>query len=199
MQTRLSRFKRLLGDLLDRHPWDEGFIEEVRERVAKRCAALPVHVYKIRDAELRLEETARGAIVEVFQENFDDAWFPIKVRKDWPVADCIISPVPELERHEAVIRIAFSPETSALMGGDPIDAIRVPVNVVAPNIVQKTLNRIFKARKAAPPELAPVGTPDGRKELHLTRKVDAPKQEDNRPAQPAPANPRKAKMKPTFR
>lgn len=157
--SRPSKFKRMLGEMLGRHPWDQTFIDDVRERVRQRCLAVPCHVHKVRNAELRLEEAAREAIVEVFLEEFDEAWFPLKVRNDWPIADCIIA------ADEASIRISFSPETNALMGGDPIEAIKITVQRAPPNILKRAVDAMFRSRE-------PLEPPTGKPTLELSRVID---------------------------
>ena len=99
----MNRFMQHLSELAGRHPWDDAFVAAVSDRVRKRCAQVPVHVHKRPQAELRLEEAAREAIVEIFLEEFPDALFPIKVKRDWPRADCIIAD------DEAVMRRATKP------------------------------------------------------------------------------------------
>lgn len=132
---------------------DNEFVEFVRGRVHKTCSALNLAVYKDRPAEIRIEEEARAAIASCFQEAWPDAWSPITVRKDWPVADAIV------KGDKALIRIAFSPETSFFQGGQPIEAIEVFVKRPPRNIFQRTLNAI--KGKTIHEDLAPVGTPDG--------------------------------------
>lgn len=142
-----------LGEaLLGRHPWDDVFIGKVSERVKRRCALVPVHVHHRARAEMRLVEAAREAIVEVFLEEFPNAIFPLRVRRDWPQADCIIC------EDEAVIRFSFSPETDELMGGAFVEPVRILVRRPPPNAFQRATRSLFgeKTSTATKPK-QPVG------------------------------------------
>jgi hypothetical protein len=155
----MNRFLQHLSELAGRHPFDDQFIAAVSDRVRKRCAQVPVHVHKRPQAELRIEEAAREAIVEVFLEEFPDALFPIKVKRDWPRADCIIAD------DEAVIRFSFSPETDALMGGVFIEPVRIVVKRAPPNVFNRAARAILR-RAEKPMELktpAPPAAPAAKK------------------------------------
>jgi hypothetical protein len=139
---------------------DEAFLANIAERVRTRCQAVPTQAFNRIGAERAIEDAARTAIVEVFLEEFPDAIRPLRVTAKWPFAECWII------EDEAIIKYSFSPETDALMGGIACDPIRIVVRRSPPGLVKRMVSA-FKRAKAD--EMAPVGTPDGRPELKLTK------------------------------
>lgn len=174
----MSGFTDKLSELLGRYPIDEGFIEELRQHVRKECMKVPVQAYNRDAAQRRLEIAAREAIVVFWQGKFEDAWFPITLRPNWPVATCII------EKNEAVVEFSIGPETDGSRGGQEIEPVRFPVVRKPPNIISRAIrafeSRDLKAERAK--ELNPTGTPDGRPELKL--KAAAPKSDSQSRAKP---------------
>jgi len=156
----MTKWSELLSALHRESPWDEGFSKRLVERITQRCEAVPVNVHKIHTAEVKLEEACREAIVEVYQETYVDAWFPIMVKKDWPIADCIIN-----ADGTASLRFAISPEMDALLGGNSMPRIVIKVKQPPPNILQRMVKNI---RRGEPADLAPIGRPDKPK-LDLAR------------------------------
>lgn len=139
---------------------DNDFVEFVRGRVHRRCSALDLAAYKDANAEERLEDEARAAIVSCFQEAWTDSWFPVTMRRDWPVADAVIYDDDPDEPAFALIKFSYSPETNFFQGGSPIKAVKVYVTRPPKNIWQRTL-KAFKGKPVAE-DMAPVGTPDGK-------------------------------------
>lgn len=138
-----------------------GFVEHVRGQIHRRCAEFPTHVYNPRNAELQLEECARAVIVDCLITEFPD-WLTMPVvTRDWPKAHCLIS----ADRSSARMLVSWSPETDALRGGTPVDAIDFPIKQAPPSVTKRMLNSVLNAipgRRVADPDLAPVGTPDGK-------------------------------------
>lgn len=166
-----------LNQLLGQYPINEGFIEDLRERVRKECSKVPVHVHKRTGAQQRLEIAACEAITAYWQESFPDAWFPITMRPDWPWSHCII------KENKAVIEFSIGPETDGHRGGREIEPVEITVQRAPANILTRALRafdkRDLKAERE--PILPPVGTPDGKPELKLSEPIKA------KPAQkPAP-------------
>lgn len=154
----MNRFLQQLVELSGAHPYDQIFIDKITERITRRCSLVPVQVHKRYQAQERLEQAAKEAIVEVYHEEFPDAWFPIRVKKNWPFANCII------RGNEAFIEFSFSPETDALAGGIVIEPVKITVQR-APNILTRAAQAIFKRKPGddRETELAPVGTPTGKR------------------------------------
>lgn len=163
----MSGFFQHLSELLGRHPFDDAFIETMRERIREHCSRVPVHVHKRQVAEARLELAAKEAIVSVFQDEFPNAIRPHTVRPDWPYAECWITD------DEALIRYSFSPETDGIMGGVTLEPVRLIVQRAPPGLMKRLTDSMLKRRKAAPAELPPTGTPDGRPELKLQAPANA--------------------------
>jgi len=157
---------KLLAALHERHPWDDQFAAEIEAKIRARCSAVPCHVHKPDQAELALEQAVREAIVECYLVEYEEAWFPITVRKNWPIADAII------EGDEAFIRFSVSPEVDALLGGNQRPRLRVKIRPAPPNIYQKAAGTIGRMLRREP---------QVRPELELTAKAPA------RAAPPAPA------------
>lgn len=176
----MTNWTKLLAALHERHPWDEDFAAEIESKIKEMCSAVPVHVHKPDEAELELERAARAAIVICYQKEYDDAWFPIVVKRSWPIADAII------EGDEALIRYSISPEIDALLGGNQRPRIRIKVKRAPPNIYQRAakgigallrrepkvrpeleLSHVVSPPAPKPPpvtqerDLAPTGHPDG--------------------------------------
>ena len=166
----MSSFRENLNDLLGRYPYDEAFIEAIRQRVTRECSKVPVHIHKRTQAQNRLVLAAREAIVLHFDEAFADAWFPFTLRAGWPIANCII------KGNIARVEFSFGPETDGERGGQEIEPVEFPVQRAKPNILTRALRafekRDLKAERQKEP--APVGTPDGRAELKLTTKLGTP-------------------------
>jgi hypothetical protein len=175
----VSGFFQHLSELLGRHPFDDAFIETMRERIREHCSRVPVHVHKRQVAEARLELAAKEAIVSVFQDEFPNAIRPHTVRPDWPYAECWITD------DEALIRFSFSPETDSIMGGHTLEPVRIVVQRAPPGLMKRLADSMLKQRKQAPAELPPTGTPDGRPEL----KLKVPAQAAQRPAPAKPSRP----------
>jgi hypothetical protein len=169
----MTNWTKLLAALHERQPWDEEFAAEIESKIKEMCSAVPVHVHKPDEAELALERAVREAVVICYQAEYSDAWFPIVVKRKWPIADCII------EGDEALIRYSISPEIDALLGGNQRPRIRIKIRKAPPTIYQRAakgigamLRREPKVRpeleltQAAPPrvidrDLAPTGYPSG--------------------------------------
>jgi hypothetical protein len=187
----MSSFSDNLSELFGRYPYNEAFIEAVRQRVIRECSKVPVHIHKRTQAQNRLELAAREAIVLHFDEAFEDAWFPFTLRPGWPLAHCII------KGNTALIEFSFGPETDGHRGGQEIEPVQFAIMRQKPNILSKALQafnkRDLKAERE--PEPAPIGTPDGRPELKLSKPLSAPRA----PAKPTPTQPPKAKAKLTPR
>ena len=185
----MSGFFQHLSELLGRHPFDDAFIETMRERIREHCSRVPVHVHKRQVAAARLELAAKEAIVSVFQDEFPNAIRPHTVRPDWPYAECWITD------DEALIRFSFSPETDSIMGGHTLEPVRIVVQRAPPGLMKRLADSMLKQRKQAPAELPPTGTPDGRPELKLSRPINKPqppKTESISKPKPARANMRKS-------
>ena len=59
----MSRFFDQLNELAGRYPFNEAFLEALRQRVIKECSRVPVQVHKRTQAQGRLELAAKEAIV----------------------------------------------------------------------------------------------------------------------------------------
>lgn len=178
----MSGFFQHVRELFGQHPFDEVFATRIRESIRENCSKVLVHVHNRQQAEQRLEEAAKEAIVAAFQEEFPHSIRTLVVRPDWPYAECWITD------DEALIRYSFSPETDRLMGGIAFEPVRIVVNRAPPGFMRRLIDGMLKQRKAD--ELAPVGTKDGRPELKLKEPVaTAPKAEKPSPlkAKAAPA------------
>lgn len=166
----MSKFLQQLGELSGVYPYDPQFVETVRERVRVDCSKVQVHLHKRRSAQDRLILAAREAIVAVYQETFPDSWFPLTLKPNWPLASCII------KGNKALIEFSFSPETSETMGGVEIEPVEIQVQRAPPNIMTRALrmfeSRDLKAEREREP--APVGTPDFRPELKLSKPAAKP-------------------------
>ena len=183
MTSFLDNFSELVG----RYPFDDAFIEKVRQRVIRECSKVPVHIHKRTQAQNRLELAAREAIVMHFDETYADAWFPFTLRQGWPTAHCIIT------GNKAVCEISFGPETDGERGGQEIEPVEFNVIRVKPNIISRVARRFMSRDQKAEREveLAPIGKPDDRHELVL--RTPAPKPAPNTP--PAKATPTRASRK----
>lgn len=158
----MASFRDNLTALAGRYPITDAFIEELRAFVTNFCKLVPVKVYNQHRAERRLEQAACEAIVLFWQEKFgEESWFPVTVHPGWPRANCIIKTKPT---PRAVLSFQIGPETDGERGGVPIEAIEFEVTLKPPNVFSRMLNR-----EKREPEMAPVGTPDGRPELKLTK------------------------------
>ena len=167
----MTSFSDNLSELFGRYPYNEAFIEAVRQRVMRECSKVPVHIHKRTQAQNRLELAAREAIVLHFDEAFEDAWFPFTLRNGWPQAHCII------KGNTALIEFSFGPETDGHRGGQEIEPVEFAVMRQKPNIISKALQAFNKRDQKAEreKELAPVGTPNGKPELKLTKPLPAAK------------------------
>ena len=134
----MSGFFQHLSELLGRHPFDDAFIETMRERIREHCSRVPVHVHKRQVAEARLELAAKEAIVSVFQDEFPNAIRPHTVRPDWPYAECWITD------DEALIRFSFSPETDSIMGGHTLEPVRIVVQRAPPGLMKRLADSMLK-------------------------------------------------------
>ena len=136
-----------------------GFIEAVRGQIHKRCSEFPTHVYNPRQAELHLEEAARAVIVDCLITEFPDWWTIPQVTKDWPKAHCLIN----AERTSARMVVSWSPETEAVRGGSPVDAIDFPIKQAPPSIGRRFFQSVLNAipgKRVADPDIAPIGKPE---------------------------------------
>ena len=186
----MSSFRDNLSELLGRYPYNEAFIEAVRQRVMRECSKVPVHIHKRTQAQNRLELAAREAIVLHFDEAFEDAWFPFTLRNGWPQAHCII------KGNTALIEFSFGPETDGHRGGQEIEPVQFAIMRQKPNIISKALQAFNKRDQKAEreKELAPVGTPDFKPELKLSKPLPAAK-----PKAPEVPKARKLPAKATLR
>lgn len=148
-----------LRELGGTHPLDQLFLDRIADRIRERCQAVPTHAHSRIGAEHAIEAAAKAAIVEVFQEEFPNAIKPLVVTKKWPFAECWIV------EDEALIKYSFSPETDHLMGGIACDPIRIVIHRAPRSLMQRLKDDLLRRKQN--PELAPVGTPDGRPELKL--------------------------------
>ena len=155
-----------------------GFVEHVRGQIHRRCAEFPTHVYNPRNAELQLEECARAVIVDCLISEFPD-WLTMPVvTRDWPKAHCLIS----ADRSSARMLVSWSPETDAVRGGSPVDAIDFPIKQAPPSIGRRFFQSVLNAVQGKPVadrELAPIGKP--------TERQDRPRQGANSTAKPSAA------------
>lgn len=163
-------------EFVGRIPIDEQFARDVRTAIRDACASVKTHVYTRQQAERKLEETAKEAIVHVFQEQFPNSIKPFMVRSTWPYAECWIV------EDEAFIRYSFSPETDAWMGGIAFEPLRIPIHRAPPGLMRR-LWQGLKARRDE--EAAPIGRPEEEADELL---LDAPVEELPRPPA-APAKP----------
>ena len=186
----MSRFFDQLNELAGRYPFNEAFLEALRQRVIKECSRVPVQVHKRTQAQGRLELAAKEAIVLHFQETFVDAWFPLTMRPGWPQATCII------EGNVAVLEFSIGPETDGDRGGQEIEPVKFNIVRTPPNILSKALQAFNRRDQKAEreKELAPVGTPHGKPELKLTKPLPAAK-----PKAPEAPKVRKMPAKATLR
>ena len=187
----MSRFFDQLNELAGRYPFNEAFLEALRQRVIKECSRVPVQVHKRTQAQGRLELAAKEAIVLHFQETFTDAWFPLTMRPGWPQATCII------EGNVAVLEFSIGPETDGDRGGQEIEPVKFNIVRTPPNILSKALQAFNRRDQKAEreKELAPVGTPHGKPELRLSKPLPAAKAK----APEAPKASRKLPAKATLR
>lgn len=151
---------------------DPALIEEMRRQVEIAANALDLSVYRIRDAELQVEEATRAVIVRVLNQEFPNRWFPLRVSRGWPAADCII----DSRQGAGLIRFGYSPETSAAQGGEQIEAVAFRPRLGEPSMRE----RIFGQRRQAEPE------------LELTDPIPRPAPKR---AAPSPTTPAKARLK----
>lgn len=186
----MSRFFDQLNELAGRYPFNEAFLEALRQRVIKECSRVPVQVHKRTQAQGRLELAAKEAIVLHFQETFVDAWFPLTMRPGWPQATCII------EGNVAVLEFSIGPETDGDRGGQEIEPVKFNIVRTPPNILSKALQAFNRRDQKAEreKELAPVGTPHGKPELRLSKPLPAAK-----PKAPEAPKARKLPAKATLR
>lgn len=136
---------------------EHAFVEFVRGRIHKRCSEFPVFLYHVRQAELQLEEEARRVIVECLIEGFPEAWTTPQVTRDWPKAICQIN----ADRTQARLTPSWSPETDALRGGSPVDAIDFAIRQAPPTRARRAINTLLAmiGRPVADPEPPPIGRP----------------------------------------
>jgi hypothetical protein len=171
----INHFKEWAG----RVPIDDKLAQEVREAIRGVCSAAVVHVYNRQQAETRLAQAAKEAIVAVFQANFPNSLRPFVVRRDWPYAEVWIC------EDEAIIRYSFSPETDVLMGGIAFEPLRITIQRAPPGLVSRMLTSARKLRETFE---APTGRPEAEEELLLTETVEPPEaSEPPRAAKPMPA------------
>jgi hypothetical protein len=145
-----------------RVPVDDVLSRDVREAIRATCSAAVVHVYNRQQAETRLAQAAKEAIVSVFQANFPNSLRPFVIRRDWPYAEVWIC------EDEAIIRYSFSPETDVLMGGIAFEPIRIPIQRAPPGILTRMLAGKRESREILD---APIGRPEAEEELVLTEPV----------------------------
>ena len=163
----MTSFRDNLSELFGRYPYDDAFIEALRQHVTRDCSKIPVHIHKRTQAQNRLELAAKESIVLYFDQAFPDAWFPFQLRPGWPHAHCII------KGNSARIEFSFGPETDGERGGQEIEPVEFAIIRAKPNILTRAA-RAFMGRDQKTerqPELPPVGTPDGRPELKLKTPV----------------------------
>lgn len=153
---------------------EHAFVEFVRGRIHKRCSSYPGYVYHVRQAELQYEEQARLEIAVCLAEEFPEAWHTPQVTKDWPKATCQLN----AERTSGRLTVSWSPETDALHGGSPVDAIDFEVKPAPPNRgshIKGALRAIFgKPVVDREVDIAPVGTPTGKPIPKPTPKTQKP-------------------------
>lgn len=181
----MASFQDNLSELLGRYPFDEAFIEKIRQRVTRECSKVPVHIHKRTQAQARLELAAREAIVLHFDEAFEDAWFPFTIRRGWPIAHCII------KGNNARIEFSFGPETDGERGGQEIEPVEFAVIRAKPNILTRAARSFFSRDLKAEREVlpAPTGKPD-KSTLVLTTPAPPPKTaQPQRPERPTKARP----------
>lgn len=171
----MNRYLQQILELAGQHPFDDVFVAKIQKRIIYRASQVPVHVHKRFQGQERIEQATKEAIVEVYHEEFPDAWFPIVVKANWPYANCVI------KGNKALIEYSFSPETDALMGGIELEPVEISIQR-APNIISRAAKAIMDRKKGddRQPEFAPTGRPD---------KVSAQAQPTPQPiAKPRPAS-----------
>lgn len=181
----MNRYLQQILELAGQHPFDDVFIAKIEKRIIYRASQVPVHVHKRFQGQERIEQATKEAIVEVYHEEFPDAWFPIVVKHNWPFANCVI------KGNEALIEYSFSPETDALMGGIQLEPVKITVQR-APNIISRATRAILDRKKGddRQPELPPIGKPETA--LATAQKPGTAPKPVQKPQPPQSAKPRPA-------